>query len=118
IWFQSSSNPKVGCYVRNFNPEIRTARVSILIQPEGWMLRRRGTAPISARSSFNPHPTRRLDATRRHAGDNVVGPVSLLIQPEGWMLRAGAAGGARGAAGVSILIQPEGWMLPRKEPSL
>src|SRR5206468_2589837 len=36
--FQSSSNPKVGCYdVAGQLPSLHV-RVSILIQPEGWML--------------------------------------------------------------------------------
>src|SRR5437667_314961 len=38
--------------------------VSILIQPEGWMLRAESLARGSGAGSFNPHPTRRLDATQ------------------------------------------------------
>ncbi len=83
--FQSSSSPKAGCYIPHqqikkwgdgFNPHparrldatvytVKTGRpktVSILIQPEGWML------PVTMggiiqQPCFNPHPARRLDAT-------------------------------------------------------
>ncbi len=61
--------------------------VSILIQPEGWMLQR-------------------IKYLNR-----VLKLVSILIQPEGWMLRMGVCYQSMLLAGVSILIQPEGWML-------
>ena len=84
--------------------------VSILIQPEGWMLWRGGlcrrepanmfqssSSPkagcyrcsvkfIGYVPGFNPHPARRLDAMIvAHYKDGILG-VSILIQPEGWML--------------------------------
>ena len=84
-------------------------RVSILIQPEGWMQRPRprrkrneeirfqsssnpkvgcnakGNSRMFSSMRFNPHPTRRLDATSviPPALSNII--VSILIQPEGWM---------------------------------
>ncbi len=86
--FQSSSSPKAGCYIPHqqikkwgdgFNPHparrldatvytVKTGRpktVSILIQPEGWML---------LCSLFH---------------SNTFLTVSILIQPEGWMLHPG-----------------------------
>ena len=83
--FQSSSSPKAGCYTSQmafslgkfcFNPHparrldaIRGRRacrdlrcVSILIQPEGWMLSSYGEGVATSQV------------------------VSILIQPEGWML--------------------------------
>ena len=58
--FQSSSSPKAGCYVDILFCCV-IAPVSILIQPEGWML---WASEIEEwlQSSFNPHPARRLDA--------------------------------------------------------
>ena len=130
--FQSSSSPKAGCYsyldsytelLLSFNPhparrlDATLARlvivlffcVSILIQPEGWMLRgKRRTRLI--RSRFNPHPARRLDATHGAPRPYSIGMFQSSSSP-----KAGCydIGGNTIAAGlVSILIQPEGWMLP------
>src|SRR5437667_44709 len=68
------------------------AEVSILIQPEVWMLQIRIFRENQFRPCFNPHPTRRLDATEAAMdGPALALPVSILIQPEGWMLPAWAA---------------------------
>ena len=61
ITFQSSSSPKAGCYMIICLP-VGGGEVSILIQPEGWMLSLDGKRVFMALI------------------------VSILIQPEGWML--------------------------------
>ncbi len=61
--FQSSSSPKAGCYARYASMCSAVDDVSILIQPEGWML------------------------PEADANQLVHTLVSILIQPEGWMLR-------------------------------
>ncbi len=110
--FQSSPNPKVGCYLKFPNAyKLNSLAVSILTQPEGWVLHicpnppgivvlfqsspnpkvgcyvRLQARPHDARC-FNPHPTRRLGATLRvGAAVEHVRFVSILTQPEGWVLR-------------------------------
>ena len=83
--FQSSSSPKAGCYTTGYVKSVVAASgfnphparrldaiskieciysytdVSILIQPEGWMLSDR-EGYVDRTFSFNPHPARRLDA--------------------------------------------------------
>ena len=63
LWFQSSPNPKVGCYlsllyqwgiVAGFNPH-PTRRLGATRKP--------GCKLVRWPCSFNPHPTRRLGAT-------------------------------------------------------
>ena len=83
--------------------------VSILIQPEGWMLSLTSITTAIA-SGFNPHPARRLDAIFCSSVKLSKEYVSILIQPEGWMLSE-ALDAPCVAKIVSILIQPEGWML-------
>ncbi len=83
--FQSSSNPKAGCNIMGAL-NVVLCRVPILIQPEGWMQRDRYYfCPVFAvpiliqpegwmqhkyylrfcdHAGSNPHPTRRLDATK------------------------------------------------------
>ena len=61
VMFQSSSSPKAGCYLE-CHVVGYGAHVSILIQPEGWML------------------LSHIFARRKPCA------VSILIQPEGWML--------------------------------
>src|SRR5437870_3550027 len=53
--------------------------VSILIQPEGWMLPLGGRWQPSGPTGFNPHPTRRLDATLTSQAP--VGPEVLPSSP-------------------------------------
>jgi len=60
--FQSSPDPKVGCYAR-----------------------RKDSAPRD--SCFNPHPTRRSGATQALRRLRVHGVVSILTRPEGRVLR-------------------------------
>ena len=82
--FQSSSSPKAGCYAQQRRSRL-CQHVSILIQPEGWMLLE-GWCKMIWYIRFNPHPARRLDAIRFHDGVRHHHHVSILIQPEGWML--------------------------------
>ena len=100
--FQSSSDPQAGCDEVHHQPAY-----------SGF--------------GFNPHPTRRPDATLAHRADAPDVHVSILIRPEGRMRRHGAtriagfnphpAGGRHDDRGrlhtrrcVSILIRPEGRM--------
>ena len=92
--FQSSPDPKAGCYHRTPQPHC---------------------APYSC---FNPHPTRRPGATPTHEQLEPLIRVSILTRPEGRVLRR------RGHLRidiiiVSILTRPEGRMLdaePRGGP--
>src|SRR5262245_10262958 len=88
--FQSSSNPKVGCYVKS-------------------------SRLIVHNYCFNPHPTRRLDATLQYSDPSL----SIVTFQSSSNPKVGCyLGGRRGTLpwqGVSILIQPEGWML-RQNP--
>ena len=124
--FQSSSDPKAGCddYVKVYyrQPSVSilicamrrlttsNIEVSILIRPEGRMRLRRETFPLQ--KSFNPHPTRRPDATATFVTTRGVDCVSILIRPEGRM-RPGEPSGKEWSSDVSILIRPEGRMRPR-----
>ena len=60
--FQSSSSQKAGCNKAEQDSSLAPLVVSILIQPEGRMQRRR-CSPAYTTRSFNPHPARRPDAT-------------------------------------------------------
>ena len=110
--FQSSPDPKAGCDAGAGAPVVRLLQVSILTRPEGRMRQvydvstdnpvtvfqsspdpKAGCDPIAmvARPptprSFNPHPTRRPDATS-DAPDSIswtYSPVSILTRPEGRM---------------------------------
>ena len=106
--FQSSPDPKAGCYLS-------------------------GTRAHIALAGFNPHPTRRPDATCKDLSGWGLRKVSILTRPEGRMLlyfresrysgelfqsspdpKAGCYAVALGegaSAGVSILTRPEGRML-------
>ena len=69
----------------------------------------RRSSPVTR---FNPHPTRRPDATRAGSlGRLRRDAVSILIRPEGRMRRDRALNIQR-KQGVSILIRPEGRMRP------
>jgi len=83
--FQSSPDPKVGCYTT-----MHTLR--------------------SHRPCFNPHPTRRSGATLQTRDWTHVDDVSILTRPEGRVLRT-AAGCASRPLTVSILTRPEGRVL-------
>ena len=61
--FQSSSDPKAGCYSSGGPHRRRVFDVSILIRPEGRMLPAISLRCRAAGGCFNPHPTRRPDAT-------------------------------------------------------
>ncbi len=106
--FQSSSSPKAGCYYKALG-YLPKDFVSILIQPEGWMLQltcvQAQTTPLFQSSSSPKAGCYPL--VMRVSGKHCV---SILIQPEGWMLQGDHAG-KTGWVYVSILIQPEGWML-------
>src|SRR5437588_20265 len=84
--FQSSPNPKVGCYrdtraeflpPSSFNPH-PTRRLDATVCRD---------FQYADTPGFNPHPTRRLDATCPEVVVPLAVCVSILIQPEGWMLR-------------------------------
>ena len=62
--FQSSSSPKAGCYPCPVCGRMFGGHVSILIQPEGWMLFACVGTYFCPLTVFNPHPARRLDAMR------------------------------------------------------
>ncbi len=91
-------------------PAWRNAPVSILTQPAGWMqphhyvrlplhhcFNPHPTRRLDATGcvvtlrgldlSFNPHPTRRLDATLKRRPQPKDTKVSILTQPAGWMQR-------------------------------
>ena len=106
--FQSSSSPKAGCYwlakkfewiPKGFNPHparrldaiwskihLRNChQVSILIQPEGWMLYSafgEGNTSAEFQSSSSP----KAGCYKPLAAPPAPMLVSILIQPEGWML--------------------------------
>ena len=67
-------------------------------------------APTYSEFRFNPHPPRRVGATRRTADSLRSGRVSILTHPEGWALQ-GMRILRQIAADVSILTHPEGWAL-------
>ena len=83
--------------------------VSILTQSEGWVHRGEKTSLGFDRSSFNPHPTRRLGASGLNGASFSVSGVSILTQPEGWVHR-GFLVQKDFSQEVSILTQPEGWV--------
>ena len=93
VQFQSSSDPKAGCDTASDFSADASDLVSILIRPEGRM---RPPARAACEScphgnSFNPHPTRRPDATVGGTVELFGIDVSILIRPEGRM-RPGASG--------------------------
>ena len=105
--FQSSSSPKADAISSSKSSTLYKS-VSILIQPEGWML-----YYLIKLSSlyllFHPHPARRLDAIRVVVGQPPHTKCFILIQPEGWILCSCTIPSLK--ASCFILIQPEGWML-------
>ena len=131
-WFQSSPDPKAGCYwtsspyayeTISFNPHPtrrpgatlesiagrRTLTVSILTRPEGRVLQKI-TARTPARVGFNPHPTRRPGATPPPHNPHCTKGVSILTRPEGRVLPTGHTI-LTNKQGVSILTRPEGRVL-------
>src|SRR5262249_34958920 len=109
VAFQSSPNPKVGCYILPytakymvwcFNPH-PTRRLGATVRYD--------TSAVGY-SCFNPHPTRRLGATHVEEGVGHLRKVSILTQPEGWVLRRVLVDILHALA-VLILTQPEGWVL-------
>ena len=61
--FQSSPDPKAGCDLPILSLALLVLPVSILTRPEGRMRRNKPWRPERERPGFNPHPTRRPDAT-------------------------------------------------------
>src|SRR5262249_31148547 len=112
LLFQSSPNPKVGCYV-GVKPLLDVVvSVSILTQPEGWVLlclsRSRQGNVGTFQSSPNPKVGCYHEADhQRHNAPRV----SILTQPEGWVLPQQQYCNPP-CHRVSILTQPEGWVLP------
>ena len=81
--FQSSPDPKAGCDAEDLPQlDVRPCRVSILTRPEGRMRRRRYQRDRRADGSrFNPHPTRRPDATASHAVTTGTAPTCFTVHP-------------------------------------
>ena len=107
--FQSSSSPKAGCNGIRDSRSLEICSFQSSSSPKaGCNPTRRWPWPTTG--SFNPHPARRPDATRRVlAALHGRLLVSILIQPEGRMQHLA---GVRVilVVEVSILIQPEGRM--------
>ena len=84
--FQSSPDPKAGCYFCGHHPSVLFLQVSILTRPEGRVL----------------HSVFLLERCERN--------VSILTRPEGRVLRRGDSTIRQGKH-VSILTRPEGRVL-------
>ena len=85
--FQSSPDPKAGCYNHD-------------------------TKPTAEHTCFNPHPTRRPGATCLGHLPEAFTAVSILTRPEGRVLQPDLAQTDHSRS-VSILTRPEGRVLPR-----
>ncbi len=84
--FQSSPDPKAGCYVKTKVTHSRL-NVSILTRPEGRVLL--VVFMVETMSvRFNPHPTRRPGATYSPESIRRSLLVSILTRPEGRVLPA------------------------------
>ena len=88
--FQSSSDPKAGCDVgpRAFLLQFRCFNPHPTRRPDATVMTSVLGRWVAMTRCFNPHPTRRPDATLLFIldeGDAV--PVSILIRPEGRMRR-------------------------------
>ena len=84
-WFQSSPNPKVGCICNSMG----IASMPRCFNPHPTRrlgASKRGCCKKAHNIGFNPHPTRRLGASGQN-GDKMPGwwGVSILTQPEGWV---------------------------------
>ncbi len=110
VKFQSSPDPKAGCYLLIYEPGLST-QVSILTRPEGRVLLR-VHAPNHPIIGFNPHPTRRPGATENIRKLPLEIDVSILTRPEGRVLHLLCIVRAF-CRGVSILTRPEGRVLQR-----
>ncbi len=85
--FQSSPNPKVGCYPLLGCVSLHGCIVSILTQPEGWVLRLWHVRGFLVYGSFQSSPNPKVGCYL--APQSALFPdltVSILTQPEGWVL--------------------------------
>ncbi len=73
--FQSSPDPKAGCYQGPGVADDAWIQVSILTRPEGRVLPASKSSRASMRRRFNPHPTRRPGATLKTCKKHVNLPV-------------------------------------------
>ena len=135
IAFQSSPTSKGGCDIgiATSNPSVDLG-VSILTHLEGWVRRgrewrrpphrpgfnphpprrvgatRKSWATPNSKLRFNPHPPRRVGATRQQVAPRLPGRrVSILTHLEGWVRQRVHRRLPRPQA-VSILTHLEGWV--------
>ena len=108
--FQSSPDPKAGCYTTVFPSTRSLGTFQSSPDPKAGCYQPSSRTTL-VESGFNPHPTRRPGATVELEINLYGWVVSILTRPEGRVLRTFVTFTTRPAQLVSILTRPEGRVL-------